>query len=43
MEVLYSNWEYHPIHGQFSRIVYKVVKNDNLVMLGRQYKGWGDV
>ena len=34
---IYGDWEYHPIYGIYSRIVYK--KNDDmLIMIGRQYK-----
>ena len=35
---VYGNWEYHPIYGVYSRIVYKKADKDSLVMVGREYK-----
>lgn len=35
---VYSNWEYHPIYGVYTRIVYKKVNKDLLAMIGREYK-----
>lgn len=34
----YGEWEYHPIYGACSRIVYRVIAKDRMVMLGREYK-----
>lgn len=36
--LIYDNWEYHPIYGTYTRIVYKKVGKDSLIMFGRQYK-----
>ena len=35
---VYSNWEYHPIYGIYSRIVYKKTDKDSFAMVGREYK-----
>lgn len=36
---IYGEWEYHPIYGSYSRIVYKKAKEEkSFVMIGREYK-----
>lgn len=36
---VYGNWEYHPIYGVYTRIVYKKkADKDSFVMVGREYK-----
>lgn len=35
---IYGNWEYHPIYGVYTRIVYKKVEGGSYVMAGREYK-----
>ena len=35
---VYSEWEYHPIYGVYTRIVYEMAKEDTLVMIGREYR-----
>lgn len=35
---VYSDWEYHPIYGICTRIVYEKTGRDSLVMVGREYK-----
>lgn len=36
-EVIYTNWEFHPKHGNYSRLVFTLVKKDTYTMT-REYK-----
>ena len=35
---IYDNWEYHPVYGVYTRIVYKRTDKNSLVMVCREYK-----
>ncbi len=35
---IYGNWEYHPVYGTCSRLVYKRIGKNSLAVFGRQYK-----
>lgn len=35
---VYGNWEYHPMYGIYTRIVYKKMEKDSLAIIGREYK-----
>ena len=35
---VYGDWEYHPIYGVYTRIVYKKTDKDSLIMFAREYK-----
>ena len=32
-----GNWEYHPIYGIYSRIIYEKKSDDTIAMVGREY------
>lgn len=36
--LIYTDWEYHPFYGRYSRIVYKQINKDTFEMVGREYK-----
>ena len=31
-------WEYHPIYGCYSRLVFRRTGKDSMILLGREYK-----
>ena len=37
---VYGNWEYHPVYGNCSRLIYKQVGNHTLILVGREYKSF---
>jgi hypothetical protein len=35
--MLYGVWEWHPLYGSYSRIIYKQIRKDTYIIYGREY------
>lgn len=37
-KTIQTNWEYHPVYGLYSRLIYQEISKDTYRCIGREYK-----